>query len=55
MCTYLLQKGALWDAGLVHYGICELGQLQVTYGEALVIENKKDTARSKVHLKATHK
>ena len=25
MCTFLLQKGALWDMGLVHCGICEMG------------------------------
>ena len=25
MCTFLLQNGALWDAGLVHCGICEIG------------------------------
>ena len=26
MCTFLLQNGALWGIGLLHCGICELGQ-----------------------------
>ena len=25
MCTFLLQKGALWDICLMHCGICEMG------------------------------
>ena len=34
MCTFLLQNGALWDMGLVHCGICEMGHefdVKVTY------------------------
>ena len=27
MCTFLLQNGALWDMGLVHFGICATGLL----------------------------
>ena len=29
-CTFLLQNGTLWDMGLVHRGICEIGLLDVT-------------------------
>ena len=27
MCTFLLQNGALWDMGLVHYWMCATGLL----------------------------
>ena len=30
MSTFLLQSGALWDIGLVHCGICEIGQLSLS-------------------------
>ena len=28
MCTFLLENDALWNMGLVHFGICELGQFR---------------------------
>ena len=36
MCTFLLQNDVLWDMGLGHYRICEMGLLEqgsVPYGE----------------------
>ena len=36
MCTFLLQNDALWEMGLGHYRICEMGLLEqgpAPYGE----------------------
>ena len=35
VCTFLLQKGALWDMGPVHHGICEIGLFIAKYHTAV--------------------
>ena len=47
MCAFLLQNGALWDVGLTHCGICEIGLLSCPYK---IMWSSKEEKQATLHL-----